>query len=312
MPKMRVTIQWLCLIALAATSYIGSSNGLQAQEAPTWSEAQQLFTQKCTLCHSGKNAPLGLRLDTLKGALNGSERGPVLKAGHPDGSELIRRVRGESQPRMPLTGPPFLSVDEITMLERWVEAGLPAGDVAVTPDAPEEPRRPGPGEVATFAHIEPILLKRCVKCHKKNGLMGRPPEGLRLDSYAHVIAGGERLAVVPGNLGLSELIRRIEGKAQPRMPFDGPPWLDAEDMVLLRQWVEEGARNAKGEPMSVPAGGEVRFRGRMTDPSSINGASFVLDNNTRIDDNPSVGDEIEIKGVVKGDGTVRANRLRKR
>ena len=238
MLKMRVTIQWLCLIALAATTYIGFSNGLRAQEAPTWSEAQQLFTQKCTLCHSGKNAPLGLRLDSLEGALNGSERGPVLKAG--------------------------------------------------------------------------LLLKRCVKCHKKNGLMGRPPEGLRLDSYAHVIAGGERLAVVPRNPGLSELIRRIEGKAQPRMPFDGPPWLDAEDMVLLRQWVEEGARNAKGEPMSVPAGGEVRFRGRMTDPSSIDGASFVLDNNTRIDDNPSVGDEIEIKGVVKGDGTVRANRLRKR
>ena len=50
--------------------------------------------------------------------------------------------------------------------------------------------------MATFAHIAPILLKRCVKCHKKNGLMGRPPEGLRLDSYAHVIAGGDRLAVI--------------------------------------------------------------------------------------------------------------------
>jgi mono/diheme cytochrome c family protein len=236
-----------------------------------------------------------------------------MKVGDPSGSELIRRVQGESQPRMPLTGPPFLSEEEIALLEAWVQAGMPAGDVAAaTRQSPPVPPRPEPDEIATFEHVQPILLKRCVKCHKENGKMGPPPEGLRLDSYAKVIAGGERLVIVPGKPGLSELIRRIEGKALPRMPFDGPPWLDEEDLQLLRQWVQQGACNAAGEPMPIPQGRKVRFRGRMTGPSAVDGAEFILGDEARVDKDPRVGDQIELRGVVDEAGNVRANRLRKR
>lgn len=142
--------------------------------------------------------------------------------------------------------------------------------------------------------------------------MGPPPEGLRLDSYANVIAGGERLVIVPGKPGLSELIRRIEGKALPRMPFDGPPWLDEEDLQLLRQWVQQGARNAEGEQMPIPEGRKVRFRGLMTGPSAVDGAEFILGDDARIDKDPRVGDQIELRGVVDEAGNVRASRLRKR
>ena len=282
-----------------------------AQDTPTWEDVGALFEERCTICHSGDGAPLDLRLDTLENALEGSENGPVLVPGDPEGSELIKRLKGESQPRMPLTGPPFLDDSQITMVEEWIEAGMPSGEAAATEPEPE-PTRPGPGEPVTFAHVEPIFLQRCAKCHKDDGIMGQPPEGLRLDTYANTIEGGERLALLPGNPGLSEIVRRIEGTAEPRMPFDGPPWLDEDDIRVIRQWIEQGARDAEGEPAPVPVGREVRYRGRLTGEWEIDGAEFLVDGGTRIDDRPRVGQQAEVRGVVQSDGSVRATRLRSR
>ncbi len=75
-----------------------------AQDRPSWTDIGALFEERCTMCHSGEGAPLGLRLDSLEAAIAGSVNGPVLVSGDPDASELVRRIRGESQPRMPLVG----------------------------------------------------------------------------------------------------------------------------------------------------------------------------------------------------------------
>ena len=77
-----------------------------AQEAPGWSEVGALFAERCTMCHAGAGAPLGLGLDSYEAALAGSQRGPVLVPHDPEESELVRRIRGEVQPRMPLVGEP--------------------------------------------------------------------------------------------------------------------------------------------------------------------------------------------------------------
>jgi hypothetical protein len=71
-----------------------------------------LFGERCTLCHSGPGAPSGLHLDSYQGAVKGSQNGPVLVPGDPDGSELIRRARRISQRQMPLVGPWFSSVPQ--------------------------------------------------------------------------------------------------------------------------------------------------------------------------------------------------------
>lgn len=277
---------------------------------PTWPDIQKIFAQRCTICHSGKDPPFRLRLDTLQSALKGSERGPVLKRNNSKESELIRRVKGESQPRMPLTGPP-LSEEEISQLERWVAAGMPAGkEVAAVEDG--KPPTVAPGERETFEQVESIFLKRCAKCHKDDGIMGAPPEGLRLDTYANILAGGERVVLIPGKPDHSELIRRVEGKAQPRMPFDGPPWLDTEDISLLRKWIGEGAKDKQGQSAPIPVGREVRFRGTMTGPTSIDGAEFLAGEGVRRDKAPAPGDQIEIRGNVNERGDIEATRIRGR
>ena len=110
-------------------------------------------------------------------------------------------VRGEAQPQMPLDGPPFLDPDQIASVEAWVMAGMPAGTVASTP-APAR-LRPAPGEPVLWPDVEPIFLKSCIKCHSDNSKLGAPPEGLRLDSLANVLRGGDRFAVLPGNPEMS-------------------------------------------------------------------------------------------------------------
>jgi mono/diheme cytochrome c family protein len=268
-----------------------------------------LFVDRCVMCHSGEDAPLGLRLDSLDGVLAGSENGPVVAAGDM-ASPLLQRLRGEAEPQMPLDGPPFLDPDQIAMVEAWVTAGMPAGTAAKTPVA--ERRRPAPGAPVLFSDVQPIFLKACVKCHSDNSKLGAPPEGLRLDTLENILTGGERLAVLPGNPEMSEVWRRVAGLADPRMPFDGPPWLPDEDIRLIRDWIAQGAPNAEGVAAPIPVGASVRLRGILTDDTEIDGARFTVDAKTRVDDRPGVGDEAEMRGLVQPDGSVRADRLRDR
>ncbi len=91
---------------------------------PGWAAVSAVFVERCVMCHSAQGAARGLRLDSYDAALAGGERGAVLIAGDPAGSELVRRLRGESQPRMP-----FLSYalppETIGMIARWVAWGMP-------------------------------------------------------------------------------------------------------------------------------------------------------------------------------------------
>ncbi len=77
-----------------------------AQESPTYPEVAAIIADCCVICHNGEGAPLGLRLDTLDGLRAGGTNGPVAIPGNADASELVKRIRGESLPRMPITGPP--------------------------------------------------------------------------------------------------------------------------------------------------------------------------------------------------------------
>jgi mono/diheme cytochrome c family protein len=94
-------------------------------DSPVYADAAKIFTQHCISCHSGPRAPEKLRLDTYKDVMQGGKAGAVIVPKDPAKSELIKRVKGTSKPRMPKNGPPWLSDDEIKTLDKWVENGAP-------------------------------------------------------------------------------------------------------------------------------------------------------------------------------------------
>ncbi len=289
----------------------------QAQRV-TYDDLAPILASRCVMCHAGAGAPLELRLDSLEGLLKGSKNGPVVKTADAQGSELIRRLKGLSQPRMPMTGPPYLADAEIALFERWVTAGLERGSAAsaapsaAAPAAAAPPRRPAPGEAVTYAHVAPILATRCTKCHSANGLMGAPPEGYVLTSFEATLAATDRARVVPGAADASELVRRIRGQARPRMPFDGPPYLSDDEVALITQWVAGGARSADGTRAAVPAGAQVRLHGTLRGAWNLDGLALTVTPATRIQANPNRAEYVEVRGQLREDGSVVAQRIRGR
>jgi mono/diheme cytochrome c family protein len=96
--------------------------------APSYADVAGIIAKyNCTVCHGAIEPRDGLSLDTYKGMMKGGKDGPVIKPGDPDKSELVRRIKGTKEPRMPFTGPPWLSEAEIDTVVRWIKAGAPEG-----------------------------------------------------------------------------------------------------------------------------------------------------------------------------------------
>lgn len=280
-------------------------------KAEEWQAISSLLQERCAVCHSGTSAPLGLHLDSYSGVMAGSENGPVVVPGATEASPLYHRIIGETEPRMPLDGPPFLSEAEIKAIVDWIASGAPGPATEEPLVAVEFPDPRADGRIV-YAEVARVFGQACIKCHSDNGRLDAPPEGLRLDSYEAILAGGDRVVVLPGNAQASEIVRRIEGLASPRMPFDGPPWLSDEDSALIRDWIEGGALSDDGVKGRIPIGGRVRLRGVMTAPNEIDGAAFTLSGQTEIDEQPSVGSGAELRARVTEDGGLVAERLRER
>ena len=293
------------------------ARGVSAQPAAgdvSYTDLAPLIAERCLMCHSGAVASAGLRLDSYDAILKGSAKGPVVKAGDVAGSELMRRIKGASLPRMPMTGPPWLADADIARFERWVTGGLRKGDglaAAAVAQAPA-PLRPRAGEPVTYRHVAPILAARCAKCHTDKGVMGPPPEGYRLTSYEATLSTTDRVRVVPGRPEASELVRRIRGQALPRMPHDGPPWLSAEEIKLIETWVAQGARNADGEQAAMPVGARLRLHGTLGPKGELDALEMTTTPHTRIDKAPRPGAYVEVRGRIDAGGGVVVERMRAR
>ncbi len=141
--------------------------------------------------------------------------------------------------------------------------------------------------------------------------MGGPPEGYRLDTYAEALSVDDRARIVPGDPEASELVRRIRGQAQPRMPFDGPPYLDDAAIETIVAWIAAGAPDADGAPAAVPVGAEVRLHGTWLADGTLDGLPLDLAG-ARVDDDARRGGYVEVRATLGADGRVRVERIRGR
>jgi WD40 repeat protein len=91
--------------------------------------------------------------------------------------------------------------------------------------------------------VFPLFRDNCLACHSAQTKMGQ----LVMEDYDGLMKGGKTgPALVAGNAESSLLVRMLEGRAQPKMPFGGGD-LPAKNIATIRAWIDAGA---KGEAVT--------------------------------------------------------------
>lgn len=92
-------------------------------------EVRSIFAHNCYKCHSSAKVEGELRLDKKEYVMRGGESGDVLSIGHPEESEMIRRLLlpRDDDESMPPKGK-TLTDKEISTLKLWIEVGAPWPD----------------------------------------------------------------------------------------------------------------------------------------------------------------------------------------
>jgi hypothetical protein len=118
-------------------------------------------------------------------------------------------------------------------------AGPPgrAAPSPAVPGAPAPAAPPAPPPASSFARdVAPILNHWCVSCHGDK----EAEAGLRLDSYAAALQGGEDgPVIVPGDPAASQLLSQIERRTRPAMPPRRR--LPRDPVATIRTWIVTGA-----------------------------------------------------------------------
>jgi hypothetical protein len=118
---------------------------------------------------------------------------------------------------------------------------------------------PTPNLVPTFSSIQSEIFSNgdssgrvaCTQCHNA---FGRLFNGLDLSpavSYANLVGVGSvgkrgATRVIAGDAENSYLIHKLEGRpgiVGVRMPMSGPPYLTDGQILVIKRWIELGARN---------------------------------------------------------------------
>ncbi|QJW92258.1 DUF1549 domain-containing protein [Spirosoma taeanense] len=89
-------------------------------------EVRSILAHNCYSCHSATKTKGELRLDKKELVLKGGKNGVVLKPGHPEDSELMRRITLpiSHKEAMPTKGK-RLSEKEVALLSFWIQQGAP-------------------------------------------------------------------------------------------------------------------------------------------------------------------------------------------
>jgi hypothetical protein len=96
-----------------------------------------------------------------------------------------------------------------------------------------------PTELSFDKHIAPFFKTYCLGCHNGDD---DSKGGLDVRTFKSLMVGGDNgVAVVPGKAAESRLVRMLLGMAKPKMPPKDSKQPRAEEIELVRKWVEAGA-----------------------------------------------------------------------
>lgn len=214
-------------------------------------DVQPIFEKSCLKCHNAEKAKGKLVLDTREHALKGGENGPDIVTGESAKSPLVQfTARLVEDSEMPPVGKGTpLTSDQIGILRAWIDQGAkwPSEIVLQSTDeqVPETPKAqvaalppPANRKIDFVKDIQPIFTARCYECHADK----KQEAQFRLDVREIALKGGELgPAIIPGKSAESLLVLAVAGvKPDLVMPKQGQR-LSAEQVGLLRSWIDQGA-----------------------------------------------------------------------
>jgi mono/diheme cytochrome c family protein len=83
-------------------------------------QIKPIFEQRCASCHLGRGTSGGLSLASEATLKAGGKNGPAVIAGKSSASLLLKLLKGEKEPRMPLSGPP-LDPPQVALIADWID-----------------------------------------------------------------------------------------------------------------------------------------------------------------------------------------------
>lgn len=138
------SILFVCVCAVlvygcsSSSDNSGSTTGAAKSSATTtqangsapsgaYAAVQTIFTNNCMPCHGGgsRGPAGGVDLSSYDGVIKGGRSGPVVVAGDPAGSKLVKMISGPT-PSMPKNKPP-LSASDVKTISDWIQAGAKNG-----------------------------------------------------------------------------------------------------------------------------------------------------------------------------------------
>jgi N-acyl-D-amino-acid deacylase len=187
----------------------------------------------------------------------------LLETQEDDGSWHVARRAFPFQPTMNSGFPHHRDSWISAAATSWAALALiQASPIGSAPSRPAAARpaptvhAPRPGRNIDFAReIKPLLEHSCAGCHT-----GEKPRGrFRVDGREAILKGGAsgEAAIVPGHSEKSPLIDYVSGNVpDSEMPPKGQrkrfPGLKADDVALLRAWIDQGAAWPEGVSLAPP------------------------------------------------------------
>lgn len=210
-----------------------------------------ILVQHCGRCHV-RGARGNFSMATFAALRKGPPEGVVYFAGDVVGSRLIETIETGDMPR----GGGKVPAAQLKTLKDWILQGAkfdgPSPDAplasyadgatAPEPSTPElkTQRATGDETVSFAADVAPLLVANCNGCHI-DAMQVRG--GLRMDTFAQLLRGGDSGAIItPGQGDASLLVQKLRGQAGDIMPAGGRPALPDESIQLISSWIDEGAK----------------------------------------------------------------------
>jgi formylglycine-generating enzyme required for sulfatase activity len=198
------------------------------------SQVKPILESACVHCHNDDKDKGDFKIHTWEHSSAGNESGPGITKGDPAKSSVFTTlILGEDDDMvMPPAKEGLLDPSQIAVIKKWIEEGAdwPAGTTL----------EPTP-RISFTKHIQPILEQNCVSCHNPEKDKGDWILSTRKEAFE---SGENAPNIVPFAAAKSAIytltaLDEDDDDLMPPAKSGGP--LKAEEIAMLKAWVEQGA-----------------------------------------------------------------------